>query len=126
MARFESSSTLLGCMRIYTAGSGKAPPSLSNVGMPERRHRVRDHLEQPRWQRGERRSELGAAIGRGIGWRQQTPLARKHHGDEHLGLLHTGTAVSIGAIVAVLRLCAMGCTCNRICQCGESYVGSTR
>ena len=96
------------------------------VSKNERRHRVCDHLEQPRWQRGERRSELGAAIGRGIGWRQQTPLAREHNGDEHLEPLHTSIAVSIEAIVAVLRLCAMGCTCNRICQCGESYVGSTR
>ena len=54
--------------------------------MPERRHRIRNHLEQPRRQRGERRSEIGAAIGCGISWR--TPLSREHHGDEHLEPLH--------------------------------------
>jgi hypothetical protein len=61
----------------------------------QRHHRLRDHLEQPRWQRGERSGQLRAAVGRGIGW--PTPLAREHHGDEHLEPLHTSASVSVTA-----------------------------
>ena len=97
-ARLESSSALKEFTRIHSAGSRRAPPSPSRIGMPERRHRVRDHLEQPRWQRRERRRELHAAVTRAApkqAWRAPlqapcwwSPLARKHHGDEHLEPLH--------------------------------------
>ena len=72
--------------------------------MPERRHRVRDHLEQPRWQRGERRGERRATANLCVC--QCTPLAREHHGDEHLEplhALHADALVSAVALVAVSR-----------------------
>ena len=61
--------------------------SPSRIGTAERSHRLCDHLEQPRWQRGERRGQLRAAVGRGVCL--CTPLAREHHGNEHLKPLHT-------------------------------------
>ena len=82
------------------------PRDLSRVSTIERRHRVRDHLEQPRWQRGQRRSELRATTGRGIG--MQTPLASKHHGDDHLEPLQAIAAASMAAVATVLRVRAVG------------------
>ena len=81
------------CIAVDIVWGGRAPSASGNVqdgrcfspsrvGTDERRHRVCDHLERPRWQRCERRSERRAAIGRGIG--MPAPLAREHHGDEHL------------------------------------------
>jgi hypothetical protein len=114
-ARLESSNALQGFTRIHSAGSRRAPWSPC-IGMPERRHRVRDHLEQPRWKRRERRRELHAAATRAApkqAWRAPlhaqrccTPLAREHHGDEHLEplhALHADPSVTAVALVAVSR-----------------------
>ncbi len=76
-----------------TWASGNVPygPCLgtrpSRVGTAQRSHRLCDHLERPRRQRGKCRGELRAAVGRGVCW--CTPLAREHDGDEHLEPLHT-------------------------------------
>jgi hypothetical protein len=67
----------------------------------ERLQRVRDQLERPRRKRGERRTELCATIGPGIG--MPTPLAREHHGDEHIESLQAVAAVSKAAVVTVLH-----------------------
>jgi hypothetical protein len=72
----------------------------------ERHHRVRDHLERPRRKRGERRSELRATSGRGIG--MPTPLASEHHGDDHLEPLQAIAAASMAAVATVLRVRAVG------------------
>ena len=72
----------------------------------KRHHRVRDRLERPRRKRSQRRSELRATIGRDIS--MPTPLAREHHGDEHLEPLQAIAAVSIAAVVTVLRVRALG------------------
>jgi hypothetical protein len=100
LARFQS--TLQGCQ--MQCGSRRAPGSPSRVGMPERRHRLCDHLEQPRRQRGERRAQLRAGISRAATketWRAprqapcwRTPLSREHHGDENLEPLHADVPVS--------------------------------
>ena len=82
------------------------PWQLSRVSTIERHQRVRDHLEQPRRKRSQRRSELRVTIGRGIDW--PTPLASEHHGDEHLEPLQALAAVSTAAVVAVLRVRAVG------------------
>ena len=79
--------------------------SPSPIGTAERSHRLCDHLEQARWQRGERRGQLRAAVGRGVCWR--TPLAREHHGNEHLEPLHTSASESITAS-------ATPCACARL------------
>jgi hypothetical protein len=68
--------------RQYACADWLVPRDLSRVSTIERHHRVRDHLERPRRKRGERRSELRAPTGRGIG--MPTPLASEHHGDDHL------------------------------------------
>ena len=81
--------------------------SPSRVCTAERSHRVCDHLERPRRQRGERRSQLRAAESIAC-WCM--PLTREHHGDEHLEPLHTSASVSIAAGVAALRPCAIGCS----------------
>jgi hypothetical protein len=53
------------------------------------------------------RSELRATVGRcGIG--VPTPLAREHHGDEHLEPLQAIAAVSITAALAVLHVACCG------------------
>jgi hypothetical protein len=57
------------------------PWHLSRVSTAECHHRVGDQLERPRRKRSQRRSELRATIGRGIGW--PTTLASEHHGDDH-------------------------------------------
>jgi hypothetical protein len=80
----SSSATLIRCGFQYCRW---------NCSPAERRQRICDHLERPRRQRGERRSELRAAIGRGIGW--QKPFAREHHGDEQLEPLRTNASVSM-------------------------------
>ena len=75
--------------------------SPSRIGTAERSHRLCDHLERPRRQRGERRGQLRAAVGRGVCWR--TPLAREHHGDEHLKPLHTSTDYGLFCGLALVR-----------------------
>ncbi len=95
------------CGRVrYRRCLGTRP---SRVGTAQRRHRVCNHLERPRWQRGKCRRELRAAVGRGVCW--CTPLAREHHSDEHLEPLRTREPLlSITASVAFLRLCGIGCS----------------
>jgi hypothetical protein len=68
-----------------------------NVGTTQRRHRVQDHLEWPRWQRGECRCEWRAAADRGIC--SSMPLAREHHGDEHLEPLHASASTAVFVMV---------------------------
>jgi hypothetical protein len=89
------------------AQTGQAPRDLSRVSTIERHHRVRDQLERPRRKRGQRRSELRATIG-GCDIGMPTPLAREHHGDEHLEPLQAIAAVSITAALAVLHLACNG------------------
>jgi hypothetical protein len=92
--------------RLYACADWPVPWDLSRVSTLERHHRVRDQLERPRRKRGQRRSELGAAVGGGIG--MPTPLAREHHGDEDLEPLQAIAAVSKAAAVTVLRVRALG------------------
>ena len=94
--------------RQYACAAWPVLWDLSRVGAIyiERRHRVRDHLERPRRKRGQRRSELRAPIGRGIG--MATPLAREHHGDDHLEPLQAIAAASMAAVATVLRKRAVG------------------
>jgi hypothetical protein len=80
----------------------------SRVSTIERRHRVYDHLERPRRKRGQRRSELRATIGHGIGMPTATPLASEHHGDDHLEPLHAIAAASMAAVATVFRVRAVG------------------
>ena len=94
--------------RQYACADWPVPRDLSRVSTIERRHRVRDHLEQPRWQRGQRRSELRATVGCGIRVGMPTPLASEHHGDEHLEPLQAIAAASMVAVATVLRVRALG------------------
>ncbi len=123
--------TVKGLAELSQAGRGKnrpssewrpkprnrrAPRSPSRVGTPERRHGVRDALKHTRRQRGERRGERRAAAGLRVGY--CAPLAREHHGDEHLEPLHTRASVTICttlASVVVSRLCAMACVHAPVC-----------
>jgi hypothetical protein len=88
------------------APSMPAPNPVACSGTIERHHRVRDLLERQRRKRDQRRSELRATVGRGIG--MPTPLASEHHGDEHLEPLQATAAVPTAAVVAVLRVLALG------------------
>ena len=88
--------------RQYAHADWPVPRDLSRVSTIERHHRIRDQLERPRRKRGQRRSELRATIGRGIGC--PTPLATEHHGDEHLKPLQATAAASMAAAV-------MACAC---------------
>jgi hypothetical protein len=92
--------------RQYACADWPVPRDLSRVSTIERHHRVRDHLERPRRKRGERRSELRATIGRGIG--MPTPFASEHHGDDHLEPLQATAAASMAAVATVLRARAVG------------------
>ena len=92
--------------RQYGSAAWPVPRDLSRVSTIERRHRVRDHLERPRRKRSERRSELRATTGRGIG--MQTPLASEHHGNDHLEPLQAIAAASMAAVATVLRVRAVG------------------
>jgi hypothetical protein len=76
--------------------------SPSRIGTAQRSHRLCDHFERPRRQRGERRGQPRAAVGSVVF--QCTPLAREHHGDEHLEPLHTRAPRY--RIRPVLRPCA--------------------
>jgi hypothetical protein len=67
---------------VRTRAVWPLPWSPSRVGTAQRSHRLCDHLERPRRQRGERRGQLRAAVGSIACWCM--PLAREHHGDEHL------------------------------------------
>ena len=96
----------------------------SGVGTAQRSHRLCDHLDHARWQRGERRGQLCAAAVLCICLCM--PLAREHHGDEHLEPLHTSASVSIAAYVTALRLCDRVFTCNRVYRRCDSGEGSTR
>ena len=99
--------------------------SHSRVGTAQRSHRVCDHLKQPRRQRGECRSELRATIGHGIGW--PTPLAREHHGHEHLEPLHTSADyIDCGLCYGLSPVRDRVLTYNKVCRCGDSCAGSTR
>ncbi len=82
------------------------PRDLSRVSTIERRHCLRDHLERPGRKRGQRRGELRATTGRGIG--MPTPLASEHHGDDHLEPLQAIAAESMAAVATVLRVRAVG------------------
>jgi hypothetical protein len=93
---------------VRTCAVWPLPRSPSRIGTAQRSHRLCDHLERPRRQRGKCRGQLRAAVGRGVCW--STPLACEHHGDEHLEPLHTSASVSIAARVAALRLSAIGCS----------------
>ena len=79
----------------------------SRIGNAERSHRLCNHLERPRRQRGERRGQLRATVGRVVCWCM--PLAREHHGDEHLEPLQaTAPIISITASATALHPCAIG------------------
>jgi hypothetical protein len=93
---------------VRTCAVWPLPRSPSRIGTAQRSHRLCDHLEWPRRQRGKCGSQLRAAVGSVVCW--CTPLAREHHGDEHLQPLHTSASVSIAACVAALRPCAIGCS----------------
>ncbi len=92
--------------RLYACADWPVPWDLSRVSTLERHHRVRDQLERPRRKRSQRRSELRATIGGGIG--MPTPLASEHHGDEHFETLQAIAAVPMAAAVTVLRVRAPG------------------
>ena len=95
-------------VRPGTCAVWPLPWSPSGIGTAQRSHRLSDHLERPRRQRGKCRGQLRAAVGSVVCW--CTPLAREHHGDEHLEPLHTSASVSITAGVAALRPCAIVCS----------------
>jgi hypothetical protein len=109
-------------MRMYRAGSSRAPPSPSRIGMPERSHRVRDDRKHPRWQRRERRGKLRAAAVLCVC--QCTPLAREHHGDEHLEPLHADA--SRNQRWPLLRSCASAAWRARMRACLRLCVWPTR
>ena len=92
--------------RQYACAAWPVPWDLSRVSTIERHHRIRDQLERPRRQGSQRRSELRATIGRGIGC--PTPLATEHHGDEQLKPLQAIAAASMAAAVMALRVRAVG------------------
>ena len=91
--------------RLYACADWPVPRDLSPASV-ERHDRVCDHLERPRRKRSQRRSELRATIGGGIG--MPTPLASEHHGDDHLEPLQAIAPVSMAVVVKVLRARAVG------------------
>ena len=93
---------------VRTCAVWPLPRSPSRIGTAQRSHRLCNHLERPRRQRGKCHGQLRAAVGSVACW--CTPLAREHHGDDHLEPLHTSASVSITASVAARRLCAIGCS----------------
>jgi hypothetical protein len=76
------------------------------IGTAQRSHRLCNHLERPRRQRGKCHGQLRAAVGSVVCW--CTPLAREHHGDEHLKPLHTPRY----RLRPLLRPCACAIGCS--------------
>ena len=95
-------------VRPGTCAVWPLPWSPSGIGTAQRSHRLSDHLERPRRQRGKCRGQLRAAVGSIVCW--SLPLTREHHGDDHLEPLHTSASASTAACVAALRPCAIGCS----------------
>jgi hypothetical protein len=88
--------------------------SLHDVLSAERRCRISDDLDHARWQRCERRGERCAVTA--LGNSSYTPLAREHHGDEHLEPLNADATAKLptAAFVAVSRACRGMCACVRV------------
>jgi hypothetical protein len=87
----------------------------------QRSHRLCNHLERPRRQRGECRGQLRAAVGRNVC--RCTPLAREHHGDEHLEPLHAKATVVFCVCMCVLASARVSVVTSQ-CRKWECLSGS--